>query len=333
MSLKIIQPGLLTTLQDSGRYGYQKIGVITSGAMDVYSLRLANILVGNDENEAALEITLMGPVIEFTEDALIAVTGGDFTPTINGETMPQLRPVAVRKGCVLQFNPCKSGCRAYLAVAGGYKAAKVMGSKSTYLRAQIGGFCGRALQAGDIVDTEPINGFGEKMLQNLLAAQDKPFAYTDWSIGKVHTSPENLYKPVRVMPGMQYDDFTQEAQRIFTNEDFLITMQSDRMGYRLAGSKLEAKKHLEMISEVASFGTIQVPPAGTPIILMADHQTVAGYPVFGQVAQVDVARVAQLKPEDKIHFRMITHEEGEQLFLEMEQYMENIKTAVKKLTK
>ena len=153
MSLKIIQPGLLTTLQDSGRYGYQKIGVITSGAMDVYSLRLANILVGNDENEAALEITLMGPVIEFTEDALIAVTGGDFAPTINGETMPQLRPVAVRKGCILQFNPCKSGCRAYLAVAGGYKAAKVMGSKSTYLRAQIGGFCGRAPQAGGVVGT------------------------------------------------------------------------------------------------------------------------------------------------------------------------------------
>lgn len=332
MSLKIIQPGLLTTLQDNGRYGYQKIGVITSGAMDVYSLRLVNILVGNDEYEGALEITLMGPVIEFTEDTLIAITGGDFAPTINGEIVPQFRPIAIKKGSILQFNPCKVGCRAYLAVAGGYKVAKVMGSKSTYLRAQIGGFCGRALQANDIIEVEEINNYGKRMLENLLKDKENSFAYTDWAIGKNHTSIENLYKPIRVMPGMQYNDFTQEAQQIFVNEDFLITMQSDRMGYRLAGSKLEAKKHIEMISEVASFGTIQVPPAGTPIILMADHQTVAGYPVFGQVAQVDVARVAQMKPEDKIRFKMISHDEGEQLFLEMEQYIENIKIAVKKLT-
>ena len=146
MSLNIIRPGLLTTIQDTGRYGYQKIGVIPSGAMDVYSLRLANILVGNDENEGALEITLMGPTIEFTSDTLIAITGGDFGPVIDGQKVPMHRPVAVKAGAILRFGPCVVGCRAYLAVAGGYDVPVVMGSKSTYLRAQFGGLEGRALR-------------------------------------------------------------------------------------------------------------------------------------------------------------------------------------------
>lgn len=328
MSLKIIRPGLLTTLQDLGRFGYQKIGIITSGAMDTYSLRLANILVGNAENEAALEITLTGPTIEFTSDTLIAITGGDLSPVIDGQKVPTLRPVAVKAGAILKFTACKTGCRAYLAVAGGYDAPSVMGSKSTYLRAGFGGINGRALKKGDLLNTNEPSEYAQQMMFNLLSYGAHSFAHARWYISKVHTSAENLRKPIRVMAGLQYEAFSDKAKFDFTNTDFLITTQSDRMGYRLSGAKLKTSNPLEMISEVASLGTIQVPPSGQPIILMADHQTTAGYPVIAQVAAVDVARIAQLSPGSKINFRMISNEEGERLFIDMEKCIENLKIAV-----
>ncbi len=328
MSLNIIRPGLLTTIQDAGRYGFQKIGVITSGAMDIYSLRMANILVGNDEHEAALEMALTGPTIEFTSDTLIAITGGDFQPVIDGQPVPMLRPVAVKAGAILRFGSARTGCRAYLAVSGGYDVPLVMGSRSTCLRAVFGGLEGRALVAGDMVHTKEPGEYGTKMMYSLLSRGAHSFAQAKWGISQVHTSPDRLRRPVRVMAGLQYDAFTEKAKYDFFGSDFLITTKSDRMGYRLSGPKLELKAPLEMISEVASLGTVQVPPDGMPIILMADHQTTAGYPVIGQVALVDVARVAQLKPGDRIYFRLISQEEGERLFIEMEQCMENIKIAV-----
>ncbi len=328
MSLKIIRPGLMTTLQDLGRFGYQKIGVITSGAMDTYSLRMANILVGNDEGEAALEITLTGPTIEFTADTLIAITGGDLSPVIDGQKVPVLRPVAVKAGAIMKFTACKLGCRAYLAVAGGFDVATVMGSKSTYLRAHIGGVEGRALQKGDLLNTNEPSEYAQQMMFNILSGGAHSFYHAKWYISKVHTSKENLRKPIRVMAGLQYDSFCDKAKYDFFATDYLITTHSDRMGYRLSGAKLETVKHLEMISEVASLGTIQVPPDGEPIVLMADHQTTAGYPVIAQVAAVDVARIAQLKPGDRINFKLISNEEGERLFIDMEKCIENLKIAV-----
>lgn len=328
MSLKIIRPGLMTTLQDAGRYGYQKMGIITSGAMDMYSLRMANILVGNDEYEAALEITLRGPTIEFTSDTLIAITGGDLCPVLDGQKEQTLRPVAVKAGAILKFTSCKVGARAYLAVAGGYDVPEVMGSKSTYLRAGIGGFYGRALQKGDLLSTNEPSEYGQQMMINLLSRGAHSYAHAKWYISKVHTSKENLRKPIRVMAGLQYDEFCEKAKYDFCATDYLITTQSDRMGYRLSGAKLELNHPLEMISEVASLGTIQVPPDGNPIILMADHQTTAGYPVIGQVATVDVARIAQLKPGDRIYFKLISNEEAERLYIEMEKCISNLKIAV-----
>lgn len=328
MSLKIIRPGLMTTLQDTGRFGWQKIGVITSGAMDVYSLRMANILVGNDEHEAAMEITLTGPTIEFTADTLIAITGGDLAPIIDGQVVPTLRPVAVKAGAILKFTACRTGCRAYLAVAGGYDVPRVMGSKSTYLRAGIGGYEGRALQKGDYLTTGEPSEYAQQMMFNLLSSGAHSFMHAKWYISKAHTSRENLKKPIRVMAGLQYDEFTEKAKFDFGDSDFLITTRSDRMGYRLSGPVLSTAKHLEMISEVASLGTIQVPPDGEPIILMADHQTTAGYPVIGQIVSVDVARIAQMKPGDHISFKLISNEEGERLFIDMEKCIENLKIAV-----
>ena len=327
MSLNIIRPGLLTTIQDTGRYGYQKIGVIPSGAMDVYSLRLANILVGNDENEGALEITLMGPTIEFTSDTLIAITGGDFGPVIDGQKVPMHRPVAVKAGAILRFGPVSSaaglsGCcrRVRRARRHGQQEHLSAGSVRRVGRAgpaprRFAEYEGaqRVRPADDVQPADPRRSF--------LYARPLEHQQGSYDAGA-------LRKPIKVMAGLQYDEFTEKAKYDFFGTDFLITTQSDRMGYRLNGPKLEMKRPLEMISEVAGLGTVQVPPNGMPIILMADHQTTAGYPVIGQVALVDVARVAQLKPGDRMYFRLISNEEGERLFIDMERCMENIKIAV-----
>lgn len=328
MSLSIIRPGLMTTVQDGGRWGWQKIGVIPSGAMDIYSLRTANILVGNDEYEAAVEITLTGPTIEFTSDTLIAITGGDFRPIIDGQPVPMFRPVAVRAGAILRFGACRTGCRAYLAAAGGYDVPLVMGSRSTCLRGGFGGWEGRALRRGDVLPTKEPGEFGQKMMYNIFSRGAHSFQKAGWRISQTHVTEERLRKPIRVMAGLQYDAFTDQARYDFFNTSFLITTQSDRMGYRLEGPELPLRAPLEMISEASPLGTVQVPPSGRPIILMADHQTTAGYPVIAQVSLVDAARVAQLKPGDRLDFRLISQEEGERLYIEMEQCMENIKIAV-----
>lgn len=328
MSLQIIRPGLLTSIQDTGRYGYQKIGVLVSGAMDTYSMRLANILVGNNENEGTLEITLLGPTIEFTADTLIAVTGGDFKPIIDGMPVPYMRPVAVKAGAIMKFGSCQIGCRAYIAVAGGFDVNPVMGSKSTYIRAGIGGFKGRALQKGDQLNTVTPNAFGQQMLSQLLSRGAQSFAEARWYIGKTHLSTENLRKPIRVTAGLHYKYFDQQSKYSFFSSGYTITNNADRMGYRLKGEMLKTEKPLEIISEAIGLGTIQIPPQGMPIILMADHQSVAGYPVIAQAIAVDAARIAQMKPNDHIHFKLISNEEGERLFIEMEKYMENIKIAV-----
>ena len=328
MSLKIIRPGLLTSIQDAGRYGYQKIGVLISGAMDTYSMRLANMLVGNDENEGTLEITLLGPTIEFTADTLIAVTGGNFNPIIDGMPVPYMRPVAVKTGAIMKFDSCHTGCRAYLAVAGGFDVNLVMGSKSTYLRANFGGFKGRSLQKNDLLNTGTPHSFGRQMLSALLSRGAQSFAEAKWYIGKTHLSGKILRKPIRVTAGIHYKYFDQQSKYNFFSSEYTVTNNADRMGYRLKGDLLRTENPLEIISEAVGLGTIQVPPQGLPIILMADHQSVAGYPIIAQAIAVDVARIAQMKPNDHIHFKLISNEEGEQLFIEMEKFMENIKIAI-----
>lgn len=187
MSFKVVKPGLLTSLQDLGRYGYQKYGVIVSGAMDPVSLRLANLLVGNDEDEAALELTLVGPSLIVEQDALLAVTGGDMSPKVNGQPLPMWRPVYVRKGSHLQFGACKAGSRAYVAVAGGYDVPVVMGSKSTYLRAGIGGYQGRALAEGDVIAWKASAGRAAEYREQWarkLEGVSSDYISTDWHTGR-----------------------------------------------------------------------------------------------------------------------------------------------------
>jgi len=329
VSIKVIRPGLLTTVQDLGRYGYQKHGVIVSGAMDSYSLRLANLLVGNKESEAALEITLMGPSLIIEKGTLFSITGGDLSPTINGEPVPLWRPVYLREKSVLQFGACKSGCRAYLTVAGGYKIPEIMGSKSTYQRAGIGGFKGRILQKDDVLEVGDLREESIHIIKQLKKESlSNTFVSTAWYLGSGLIPKDSEHTTVRVMPGREFEEFSEESKNEFFNSPFDITPQSDRMGYRLSGVTLKLQEPLEMISEAVSLGTIQVPPDGNPIILLADRQTTGGYPKIGQLAAVDISRIAQVKPGDKIMFKKISLGEAEKLYIDREKYIRSLKTAV-----
>jgi len=329
MSITVLRPGLLTSIQDLGRYGYQKYGVIVSGSMDSYALRLANLLVGNEQGEAALEMTLVGPWLRLEKDLLMAITGGDLAPTINGEPVPMWRPVYVKGGSLLQFGACKSGCRSYLAIAGGYNIPEVMGSKSTYLRAGFGGFQGRAMEKGDSIELrtpqETSKGLQPSVLKKL---SSQSFVATPWYIEKSLLPPHSTPSKVRVTAGSQFEYFTAESKKQLFGDIFQVTTQSDRMGCRLAGPALQLAEPLEMISEAVTIGTIQVPPDGNPILLLADRQTIGGYPKIAQVAMVDVPLVAQIKPGGTIIFQEISLAEAEKLYVAREKEIKNLGVAI-----
>ncbi|MEM1503436.1 biotin-dependent carboxyltransferase family protein [Domibacillus sp. 8LH] len=326
MSVQIIRPGLLATIQDLGRYGFQQYGVVVSGAMDSLSLRLANVLVGNEEGEAAIEVTMMGTSLQFNEDTLISITGGNLNPVIDGNPVPLWRPVFVQKDTVLSFTGCKVGCRAYVAVAGGFSIPNVMNSKSTYIRGEIGGFKGRALQGGDLIPLGEENSFSrkiKKVLQSKL--KQRSFAAVDWYV------PFERYvnrSVVRVLKGTEYEKFSESSQKQFFEQEFQITPQSDRMGYRLSGVSLGLKQPFELLSEAVANGTIQVPSDGNPIVLLADRQTTGGYPRIGQIAAADLPIIAQMKPGDRVRFQEISLYEAEQLYMEREQEIKQIRTAL-----
>lgn len=330
MSITVIRPGLLTTIQDLGRYGYQKHGVIVSGAMDAYSLRLGNLLVGNNDSEAGLEISLMGPELEIDKHTLLAITGADLSPTINGEPVPMWKPVYLHKKGVLQFGGCKSGARAYLTIAGGFDVPAVMGSKSTYIRAGIGGYKGRQLQKEDLLKIKSPQKKSIKIIKHLdNTAIGKLFSTTSWHIKREHINHSSKPIKIRVMRDRQFNEFTLDSREKFFNTPFKVTVQSDRMGYRLSGTKLGLESPLEMISEAVSLGTIQVPPDGNPIILLADRQTIGGYPKIAQVAAVDIHKVVQVKPGEEILFEEISLEEAEKFYMEREKHIQIIKKAIK----
>jgi antagonist of KipI len=330
LSIKVIRPGLLSSIQDLGRYGMQKHGVIVSGAMDSFALRAANILVGNEEGEAALEITIVGPKLQFLEDSLIAICGGHLSPTVNGQTIPEWRPVLVKSGSLLSFGAVQAGCRAYLAVAGGFDVARVMNSRSTYLRAKIGGFQGRPLKKGDVLQFQPPYHLAIRRIQHLYEkAGTNLVAVSEWSISK-NILPAYRENPlIRVLQGGQFHWFTAESREQFFHEEFLVTPQSDRMGYRLNGPKLLLSQPQELISEAVTAGTVQVPTVGHPIILLADRQTTGGYPKIAQVATVDLPVLAQVKPGETVRFQEIQLEEAQSLLRSRETELQQLKQGVK----
>ncbi|MED4533007.1 biotin-dependent carboxyltransferase family protein [Metabacillus fastidiosus] len=327
MSIHILKPGLLTAVQDMGRYGFQKYGVIVSGVMDSFASRIANIVVGNDENEAVLELTLTGPTLQFVKDSVISICGADFSPKVNGQRLPLWRPIFIQSGSIIHFSNVKEGCRAYIAVSGGINVPVVMGSKSTYIRAQIGGFKGRPLKRGDIIPVKAPAGYAIQLMGKLSRMEEETFSTVNWTVH--HVLRKSYTRNIRFIRGPQFGLFSNETITTFEQNYFQISPQSDRMGYRLTGHILSTIEKIELFSEAVPIGTIQVPPDGNPIILMADRQTTGGYPILGIVASIDIPVLAQMKPGDKIKLKEITLEDAEKELIERETALQLLKQTVK----
>lgn len=291
-TLHIIKPGLLTSVQDLGRYGHQAAGVPVAGPMDTFSHRLANQLAGNDVDAATLEITLIGPELIVEADTTMAVAGAQFEAACDDRPLPLGTSFAVTRGQRIKFGRVVHGARAYLAVAGGVQTQPVLGSRATHLVSRMGGFNGRALMAGDRIP---------------IANQAAPRAQRK-SVGL--TLPTNGRALLRVIPGPQAAWFQADALRSLASVSFRISPQSNRMGYRLQGPPLVRAREDELISEPLGIGAIQVPAAGEPILLMADRQTAGGYPKIAYVISADLPVAGQLAPGDFIEFQVCTHQEA-----------------------
>ena len=322
MKIKVLKGGPLTTVQDLGRNGYQKYGVLVSGAMDSFSMRLGNILVGNPLGEGVLEMTMLGPTLALPQGLIFALTGADCSATIDGKAVPRFRPIYVKRDCQMRMGFARQGSRGYFAVAGGFDIPLVMGSKSTYLRAKMGGYQGRPLTDGDELTvgrtSEKIVAFRKAMSHN---SDSRAFATVSWSApgGFIFDTAT-----IRVTKGLQYDWFTDESIKTFFSAGYVITMEADRMGYRLKGPALSYKEKKELVSEPVTFGAIQVPADGNPIVLMVDRQTAGGYAKIGQVVCADLPRLAQYKPEMELHFQLVTLAEAEKLYIQQETYLKTL---------
>lgn len=291
MSVRVLRPGLLTTLQDLGRHGLQHVGLCPGGAMDPVALSLANALVGNARGEAALEITVIGPELAFEEDTLVAVCGAEFQGSF-----PHNRPVLAPAGSRYNVGRAVRGARAYLAVAGGFAVEPVLGSRSTYLPGGFGGFEGRALRHGDVLPLR--DPAASARFAKLKKTKD---GSVKWSAPPL-TLPDREPILIHVLDGQHYPSFDPNAQRTFIDAVWRIAPESNRMGFRLAGPALVRAQDDEILSGPTALGSVQVPANGAPIALMADHQTTGGYPRIAEIVSADVPRLAQLAPGGTVHF-------------------------------
>ncbi|QTN00449.1 5-oxoprolinase/urea amidolyase family protein [Sediminibacillus dalangtanensis] len=299
MALRIIEEGLQTSIQDTGRYGYQSAGFSVSGAMDRRAAALANIAVNNDPNQAVLEMSYVGPSITFEADTVIALAGADMAAKINGKPIQLGKPVSIKNADTLQLRTARRGLHCYLAVKGGFNVPDFLGSKSASLKDQLGGSFHGKLKAGDTIPFQ----FPTKATSVSWRLSPKLFDYIS---GKQTT--------IRFLEGRQYHWFTRQSLSDFTSTAYTSTPQSNRMGYRLQGTPLKIQIEGDLVTEVAGFGTIQVPPDGQPIILMAESQPTGGYPKIGQVIQSDLPALSQIRPGQPIVFQMTTLENALQVW-------------------
>jgi antagonist of KipI len=318
VTIRIVTGGLRTTVQDLGRVGHQSSGVPVGGAMDRIALRIGNMLVGNDDGAAALEAALIGPAIAFEQPALIALTGADLDASINGMPVPAWHPIFVPQRATLRFGQPRVGCHAYVSIAGGIDVPPVFGSRSTYLRASFGGHEGRALRSGDTLQLGAPSPLADHIVRPLRESGAAPVV-ARWSVGGSLRPQYGDDPTVRVVAGAHIDSLDDEARERFLGATFRVSSSSDRMGYRLEGVELALTAPVELLSEAVAFGTVQLPPGGAPIVLMADRQTTGGYPRIGEVVSVDLPLIAQLKPGDRLRFRLISLDDAQRLYLDREQ--------------
>jgi antagonist of KipI len=299
--LEVIKPGLLTTVQDQGRWGYQCYGVAVAGAMDAFALVSANLLVGNPEGAAGLEMTLLGPALRFHRETNFAIAGADLGPRLNGEPISNWVCHLAQPGAILDFAGRKNGVRAYLAISGGIDVPRIMDSRATYLLGGFGGLEGRALKPRDRLPT--------------LSPAAGPRNFAGRVFPEDYRPPYRKNPTLRVVPGPFADFFSGEAIQVFFSTEYTITPQSDRMGYRLQGEPLRRQTPKELISCGLANGTIQVPPDGQPIILLADRQSIGGYPIIATLILADLPLIAQCAPGDRLRFSPVSIDEAREEYL------------------
>jgi antagonist of KipI len=320
MNIRVIKAGVLDTIQDMGRYGWQHLGVNPGGAMDKLSAQVANILVGNDRSEAVFELHFPASSFFFEQPALIALSGADFSASVNGDEIPLLHPIIVSKYSILQFHSSLKGARAYLAVLGGLNIEKWLGSYSTNFKSGMGGYKGRALQKDDEI------GFSNtEKLCSLIAK--KEFMVLPWKADTAWEDEET--DSIFAMAGNEYNCLTETSKEIFCKQSYSISGQSDRMGYQLQSAPLEKLNNEELVSSGVNFGTIQLLPGGQLILLMADHQTTGGYPRIAHVITAHHHKLAQMKPGDIISFQLTDLSTAENLLVKQQQHLLQLQNACK----
>ena len=314
MSIRVLRPGLLTTVQDLGRHGHQHVGLCPGGAMDAVSLALANALVGNPPGAPALEITVIGPELQFEHDTLVALCGAEFLGGFFHN-----RPMLVRAGATVPVGRAIRGARGYLAVASGLAIEPVLGSCSTYLPGRFGGFEGRALRHGDVLAPNE-----DVSRERFAALRRRNGDSVRWSAPPL-TVPDREPIIVHAIEGQHFAGFDSASQRAFFDTVWKVAPESNRMGFRLAGTPLAAaagEARDEILSGPTALGSVQVPPSGVPIALMADHQTTGGYPRIAEIVAADVPRVAQLAPGARLHFALCSLDTARELRLDARERLE-----------
>jgi len=322
MSITVLAAGLLTSVQDLGRHGHAALGVGAAGAMDTVALRLANLLVGNVENAAALEFTLRAPRLRFDADCVIALTGAPLDGATFRAGVPMWRPLRVRAGTEIDFGAARCGVRSYLAIAGGIDSALLLGSRSTDINAALGPN-GGALSTGTRLDIAaladshaPNSGFFAAVASNSKHGAD--IVAAKWSIDPAPWFDADASIPIAAIRGAHFDRLEAVSQHALFAQAFRVGAQSNRVGYRLDGPRLALAAPLELVSEGVVPGVVQLPPAGEPIVLMAEAPTTGGYPRIAHVAAVDLPRLAQRRPGETIRFTEITLEDAQARHVERE---------------
>ena len=310
-AFSVLTPGGYTTIQDQGRFGYQQMGIPVCGVLDAFAFHAANLLVANFRNAAVMEITVMGPRLEMMAEADLAVTGAEIGMTLNDQSIEAWKSFSVKPGDILNIQQVKSGCRAYLAVNGGIDVPEVMGSRSTYVGGNMGGYHGRLLKAGDVIKC----GRAKRLPRMRQTPSDMIPSY-----------PSEIV--IRAIPGPQ-DDFFLEGLDIIFHSDFMVSTKADRMGYRLQGPKVEIRKGMpkSIISEPTMPGGVQIPPDEQPIILMVE-QSVGGYTKIVTVISVDLSKVAQATPGDTIRFERVSLETAHAIYQEQQKKLQNLEDRI-----
>jgi antagonist of KipI len=320
MSISIIKPGLLGTIQDMGRYGYGSLGINCGGAMDRYASQVANMLVGNNVHEAIMEIHFPGPQILFEQNALISITGGNFTPTLNDEELPLWQPLLIRKNTILHFPKLQYGARCYIAIHGGFCIEPWLDSYSTNLKAAVGGLHGRKFEKGDELSAKESTIYFAGWMK-----QGRDVVALSW---RAHIASAYQYpNEISFIEGNEFRSLTDTSKNDFLQNNFIIHPFSDRMGYQVKGPELNFKEKTELVSSSVSFGTIQLLPNGELVILMADHQTTGGYPRLGHVITAHLPKLAQLRPSDCIQFKKISIDKAEDLLFSQQKELSILQTA------